>query len=174
MYESREEFKKIFGDILVNSKSIRLLWNGLEKDEIPLVAEMITRDLYMNQVTIGNIKNSKEGIRCDRVSYLGNPFGMTSESDRSDVIQAFAEYFKLITEDQEEPSIAAGKIGFRRGIPVTTTWKRPTSRQFLNELNRIWNLSQSEDITLLCWCAPLQCHCNVLKEHFELKNRINS
>jgi hypothetical protein len=36
-----------------------------------------------------------------------------------------------------------------------------------NELNRLANMSLAGDLTLICWCAPLPCHADVIKRKIE-------
>lgn len=116
-------------------------------------------------ITVGNLRDTKNGIRCDRVSVLGNPFQMESELDRILVVKAFREYLNAVAVNEEEPAIVTARMSAKYSIQISNTWKRPTSRQFMGELNRIYQLELSEDITLLCWCAPLTCHCHVIQSY---------
>ena len=43
-------------------------------------------------INIGNLRNTKEGVRCDRTCALGNPFDMKRESDRDAVCEAYRKY----------------------------------------------------------------------------------
>ena len=122
------------------------------------------------EITIANLRQTTEGIRCDRISVLGNPFHMRSEEERLDVVKAYKRYLSGVAIDQEDPSILASRMADKYLLQVSTTWKRPTSRQFVQELNRIQQLSNLEDVTLLCWCAPLACHCNIIRDYINWKN----
>jgi Domain of unknown function (DUF4326) len=122
------------------------------------------------QITVANLKITKDGIRCDRTSVLGNPFHMKSELDRILVVKLFREYLSAVILDEEEPEIVAARIAAKYKIAISNTWKRPTSRQLVKEVNRIYQLGLEQDITLLCWCAPLTCHCYVLKNYFNWRN----
>lgn len=124
-------------------------------------------------ITVANLRDTKEGIRCDRVSALGNPFQLESELDRILVVKAFREYLNAVAVNEEEPAIVAARMSVKYEIAVSNTWKRPTYRQFIGELNRIDQLSLNEDITLLCWCVPLTCHCHVIESYINWKRNKN-
>lgn len=117
------------------------------------------------KITVANLRDTKEGIRCDRISMLGNPFQMESELDRILVVKAFREYLHAVTTNDEEPAIVVSRMSAKHLLQISNTWKRPTSRQFMGELNRICQLALIEDITLLCWCAPQTCHCHVIENY---------
>lgn len=120
-------------------------------------------------ITIGNLRQTTEGIRCDRTSVLGNPFHMRSEKERLNVVKAYKRYLSGVAINEEDPSILVSRMADKYSLQVSNTWKRPTSRQFLQELSRIQQLSITEDITLLCWCAPLACHCNIISDYIKWK-----
>jgi Domain of unknown function (DUF4326) len=122
-------------------------------------------------ITVANLQNTKEGIRCDRISMLGNPFVLESELDRKRIVEMFRQYLYGITMFDEEPSTMAAQLSDRYAMAISNTWKRPTHRQFIGELNRIQILSLTQDCTLLCWCSPLRCHCDILASYFKWKNQ---
>lgn len=125
-------------------------------------------------ITVANLKDVKEGIRCDRVSMLGNPFHMETESSRLLVVKTFREYLSAIAIDEEEPAIVASRLSAIHEIPISNTWKRPTHRQFIGELNRVYKITLIEDVTLLCWCAPLPCHCHVVENYINWRKNKNA
>lgn len=97
-------------------------------------------------IKIVNLKNYTPDdneilIKVDRSSILGNPFKMNDESDRDRVCDEYKEYFYK-------------KIKL----------KNPN---FITELNRIYNLSYENNIALGCWCIPLRCHAEVIKEYID-------
>ena len=97
-------------------------------------------------IKVGNIRTHKNdstiGIKIDRSSVLGNPFYMSDESKRDLVCDNYQEYF-----DQKVQS--------------------NTDVKFMNELRRIYELSLTSDITLLCWCSPKRCHGETIKRYIE-------
>ncbi|NJR32250.1 MAG: DUF4326 domain-containing protein [Chamaesiphon sp. CSU_1_12] len=119
------------------------------------------------QINVGNLRTTTQGIRCDRSSFLGNPFQMETENDRHATIKAFRQYLKMTAIDLQEPSIVASQVSIAYKLNISSVWKRPTSRQLLKELERVYELGLTQEITLLCWCAPLPCHCNVLINYFK-------
>ena len=97
-------------------------------------------------IKVGNIRTHKKdgsiAVKIDRSSVLGNPFYMTEESKRNLVCDQYQEYFNK--------KITSG-----------------TDSKFIDELNRIYDISKSNDITLLCWCSPKRCHGETIKRYIE-------
>lgn len=97
-------------------------------------------------IKVGNIRSHKKDgsipIKIDRSSVLGNPFYMPDESKRDLVCDQYEEYFNKKIKDG-------------------------TDSKFIGELNRIYELSKSNDITLLCWCSPKRCHGETIKRYIE-------
>lgn len=79
-------------------------------------------------------------FRVDRRTPLGNPFMMSSEHTRADVIEKYRRYF-------------LGKIA------------TGADTAFLNELQRIEAAARKADIALECWCAPKPCHAEIIAEY---------
>lgn len=93
------------------------------------------------KVMIGNKKLGDKGEYIGRPSPLGNPFFLKNESDRAQVIEKYETWLKSMV--QEENKVVA-------------------------ELRRLAKLSERpEGVTLLCWCAPLACHGDVIKKYLE-------
>ncbi len=80
-------------------------------------------------------------VRVDRKSILGNPFYMRHESERKLVIAKYREYY----------------------------YKRfNTDSEFRVEVERLLQLYLSVGkLELFCWCAPKECHSEIIKEHIE-------
>jgi hypothetical protein len=105
-----------------------------------------------------NLKATKAGIRCDRSSFLGNPFDMKSESERVKVCEGFRKYLWAILGHGRSPKDAANTIAGVMGLDISTKWRSPTSSQFLAAMKQI---EEAPDGTkLLCWCSPHRCHCD--------------
>jgi hypothetical protein len=80
-------------------------------------------------------------VRVDRSSVLGNPFPMRNESERDEVCDAYAVYFKKQFESNEA---------------------------FKNELRRLYKIGQRYGrLELFCWCAPKRCHAETIKAFLE-------
>ena len=105
----------------------------------------------MNREMILNVKNKrthiaevgKVDIYCGRGSVLGNPFshkeGTTAKyvvGSRDEAVEAYREHFKTQME---------------------------TNTEFLNEMRRIYRIARKSEVNLICYCAPLRCHCDVLR-----------
>lgn len=107
--------------------------------------DLLTRVIYYkkesNSIKVGNIRTHKKdnsiAIKVDRTSVLGNPFYMANENERDLVCNQYEVYFK----DKME---------------------KKTDIAFVNEVNRIMELSKENDITLLCWCYPKRCHAETI------------
>ena len=111
---------------------------------------------------------SKEGIRGDRASVLGNPFDMgKDEGLRDRVCDAYEAYFQAVL-DGAEPSTAADEIADQAKLKLASAWKRPSRTDFMAEVDRIEALiSQGKPIKLLCWCAPCRCHLDTVKNYLD-------
>ncbi len=114
---------------------------------------------------VASLKDTKDGIRCDRSSIMGNPFEMKKESDRPLVIEACRRYLWLVLCCGYNPEDAIEIVC--RSLPVAVSPKR--KRCSANELLRAID-SIPDDSTLLCWCAPKPCHCDVIIKYREWKN----
>jgi Domain of unknown function (DUF4326) len=128
-------------------------------------------------IRVGNLRDMCEGIRCDRLSPLGNPFVMLTRGDeeqRKLVIQCYARYLHLVANLGTEPNEAV-KTVFRwekaKGNYVMVSSNiLPPKATFMAELDRIAGLAKEKDITLLCWCYPLACHCDRIVDYINWKN----
>lgn len=90
-------------------------------------------------VRIENQKTYKgEGFRIGRPTPLGNPFKIDAENSRNKVIE---QYRGWLLEKLDSDN--------------------PTSRMFVTLLDE---LQDNECIILICHCAPLRCHGDVIKE----------
>jgi Domain of unknown function (DUF4326) len=118
-------------------------------------------------IRIGHLANETEGIRCDRASILSPPFIVRDEISREVNQRAFRQVMKLIYRDMIEPIEAVKAVSKIYKVDISPLWPKPSRSTFLAELNRINTLSQTTDITLLCWCAPLDCHCQILINFME-------
>jgi hypothetical protein len=130
------------------------------------------------QLTIGNLRTSPNeslgaSIICDRSSVLGNPFKMSNHADdsqRTAVIEGFRSYLHLVANQGEKPGWAANQVVTTKGLTLSPSWKTPTTDEFMAELGRIEHLAQKEPLTLLCWCAPKACHCDILVRYLRWKD----
>jgi len=82
-------------------------------------------------------------VYCGRGSVLGNPFthkeGTKAQfivESRDEAVEAFRGYFKE---------------------------QMQTDGAFLDEMRRIYHVARKQEVNLVCYCAPLACHCNVLR-----------
>lgn len=75
----------------------------------------------------------------DRTTPLGNPFIMHGEADRSVVCQQYRRWLHQAWNDQGAVFHA------------------------LEELRRRYNAG--EKLALACWCAPLQCHAESIRDY---------
>jgi Domain of unknown function (DUF4326) len=97
-------------------------------------------------ITVVNTKHhvpTDADIYVGRGSPLGNPFRISISATREQVIGQYAEYLPR--------KIAEGNIEIRR------------------ELNRVWKAAKAGDVNLVCFCAPRDCHANIIKKLIEEK-----
>lgn len=71
-----------------------------------------------------------------RPSPLGNPFVIGKDGNRAQVV---AKYREWLGAKSKEPAIA-------------------------KELSKLKQLAKQGSLELVCWCAPLACHADVIKE----------
>jgi hypothetical protein len=129
----------------------------------------------MPKPKVGHLKNRKSfdhAITCDRTSVLGNPFELdkSKASSRSDVIEGFRRYLYLVTMKNKDPTEAAITVSKSLNISISKTWIKPNKNEVLVLTDRIVEQSQTKSITLLCWCSPLPCHCEVIANFVDYKS----
>jgi len=112
------------------------------------VAEKYSRKIAMKQIlfpiTVVNNPNKYFGEYVGRPSILGNPY---TRGTREEVIDAYNDYI-------------------RQQIAEKNT-------DIVEELERLYKIAKIEPLRLICWCAPLPCHANIIKniilEHHDSK-----
>ena len=92
-------------------------------------------------ITVGNKKHGACGIYVGRPSPLGNPFTMQGESERAAVIRDYEDW---LAEQLLDPSSPASI-----------------------EIYRLAKLARKQDLCLVCFCAPMACHANIIKRTIE-------
>ena len=93
-------------------------------------------------IKIGNIRNGDEGEYCARPSPLGNPFVLHGNMDREYTIDLYEKWF--LKEVKE------------------------CNAEILQELKRLKKIhKEAGELTLLCFCAPLRCHCDIIKRYLD-------
>lgn len=99
-------------------------------------------------ITVANVRTTKDGVYIGRAmprqglkaSPLGNPYRLDEGEDRSVPIEQYRR--RLLAFLQHD-----------------TAERR--------EIERLTELARAGDLVLLCWCAPLACHGDVVKEIIE-------
>jgi hypothetical protein len=93
----------------------------------------------MNNITIVNLRKTRNCTRVDRATVLGNPFVMSSTMSRDAVCDAY------ITHLNSE--------------------YRHTGSAIHGEINRlVTRYSNGEQLMLGCWCAPERCHAETIRD----------
>lgn len=97
-------------------------------------------------ITVTNRKTNatESGIYVGRPSSLGNPFLLIRDGDRDQVISLYRIYLKKVISNREHNPRAHDEF-FR-----------------LLDLVR-----KGQPLELVCWCVPLPCHAEVIKEELE-------
>ena len=109
-------------------------------------------------LNVVNLKKTRTGIRCDRASFLGNPFDMKSEADRDKVCDGFRMYLWVIVRHGRSPVDAANAVALSMELPISAKWRSPTTGHFLAALEQV--VQAPDGTNLLCWCSPRRCHCD--------------
>lgn len=93
-------------------------------------------------IKIGNLKSGDEGEYCGRPSVLGNPFSIHGSITRDYVCDLYEKWLSKKIEEKDS--------------------------DIIDELTRLYKLYEKEkELTLLCFCAPLRCHCETIKKVLE-------
>jgi hypothetical protein len=106
------------------------------------------------------------GIRCDRLTALGNPYPLGPSVTRDQSCDAFRHYLWLVVrggDPAESASIVAQHLGIK-------SYVKPQVRrdEVLRLLVEIQSAVDSRGFaTLLCHCTPLRCHCDTIKRLME-------
>ena len=93
-------------------------------------------------ITIANKRDHPQGEYVGRPSVLGNPFKLTRESEREEVIDKYRQWLKERIRECDSDIIA--------------------------ELSRLKAIADTGDLVLICWCSPKRCHAEVIKEMLEV------
>ena len=96
-------------------------------------------------VKIMNFRNSSLSepydVRVDRASILGNPYALNRTCTRDESCDQYHKYFHL---------------------------NKRAMLAFAVELERLENiLREHGQIRLFCWCTPLRCHAETIKQYLE-------
>jgi Domain of unknown function (DUF4326) len=126
-------------------------------------------------ITVGNLRNVSDGVRCDRLSVLGNPFVLMTRIDpvmRVNVVTAYGYYLYLVAVMGFEPLIAIETVvqKFKKvGVCLVVAQNKSPSREdFMEGLHELESrVMTGEPLKLLCWCEPDPCHCDRIKAYLE-------
>jgi hypothetical protein len=97
-------------------------------------------------ITVANIRTATSGVYIGRAmpgragSPLGNPYKITSGAVRADVIARYEAW-----------------------LDTQLSSDTPARRAF----NKLIEAARHGDLVLLCWCAPLECHGDVIRRRIE-------
>ena len=90
------------------------------------------------KITIGNKNKGHRGEYVGRPSPLGNPFTLSARRSRDEAIALYRGWL-------------GDKV--RQGDPAVC-----------GELDRLYELASLGSVCLVCWCHPLPCHAEVIRE----------
>jgi hypothetical protein len=68
-----------------------------------------------------------------------------------------------------DPRIVAETLAGTYEFTIPKTWQRPNLETFMDEFDRLVELSQKQPIQLMCFCHPKRCHGDILKSAIEWK-----
>jgi len=95
---------------------------------------------------------SGPGYYIGRPSIFGNPFSIADKNDleeRKEVINQYRKYLGILLRDNETARLLRD------------------NKMAQDKIRQLVGLAQKGDLNLVCWCAPLACHGDVLKECIE-------
>ena len=96
-------------------------------------------------ITIGNKNHGTRGVYVGQPSPLGNPFPLECEAERAQVIRDYEDW---LAEQLLDP---------RSAVSI--------------EIHRLAALARTQDLCLVCWCAPKACHADIIKRTIAAINR---
>jgi len=101
----------------------------------------------MPVINIVNIRGGHDSdavthFYCDRRSPVGNPFAMSHKQSRDDVCDQYEEYF--------------------HERMIGTSIRDHEFQEYVYDIQRAY---VDGDVSLLCWCAPLRCHTQTIKNY---------
>lgn len=99
---------------------------------------------YGNIIVVNKKTHQKcsHDVYVGRPSPLGNPYAMTGEGMRSEVIEQYTKWLIANLGDQVVKT-KLDMIGARLQVGL--------------------------DVHLVCWCAPLPCHADIIKQYIEVE-----
>lgn len=117
-------------------------------------------------IEIANLRKTRDGMICDRASPLGNPFCLyrgAGMAERVRVVKLYGCYLHLIANQGHEPIKALKAIKDFHPV-IISAGKKPDRSEFMEALDRLEWVLETGYLRLLCWCAPLPCHCDRIKD----------
>ena len=91
------------------------------------------------EIEIVHIRSGVEGEFIGRPSVLGNKFYIGRDGSRDEVIEKYKVWLYEKIEIKDE--------------------------MVMKELNRLMNIVKRKKLVLVCYCAPLRCHGDIIKEY---------
>ena len=93
-------------------------------------------------IKIVNRRQILKGEYIGRPSPLGNPFPINTINNRETVLNKYSEWF------------------------ATQLSQTKPNNKFFKELLRLHTIhKETGELTLVCWCAPLACHGDIIKNY---------
>lgn len=93
-------------------------------------------------IIVANKRDNPSGIYVARPSILGNPFIIGKDGTRPEVVEKYRAWFYE-------------QLGCNRAL--------------IEEIERLQYIYKTEKtLTLICWCSPLICHVDIIKEYLEM------
>lgn len=109
---------------------------------LDVMEEVISEETSVtNEIYLVNMHRVKHvDFKCDRTTPLGNPFNTGDPSLRDEVCDKYHAYFyQCLNPDLAPPG-------------------------FLEQLDEMQKAHKERDITIGCWCKPLRCHCETVRD----------
>ncbi len=90
----------------------------------------------------GNYPSRPWQVRVDRAGVLGNPYGMRRLSERDVSCDKYHLHFHRMVREHD--------------------------KEFMDEIARIIGIYKVHGkLELMCWCTPLRCHSETIKDYLE-------
>ncbi|NBD31695.1 MAG: DUF4326 domain-containing protein [Cyanobacteria bacterium] len=120
------------------------------------------------KVKVVNVKLEKADIFIGRGSPLGNPFDITPNQGRNEVVEGNCKYLGKIMKG-ESPQEAIQQVTKEKGLTIKQGWKAPSREEVFDQLIKIEKYAQDHGSCKVgCYCKQKEkevaCHGDNIKE----------
>jgi hypothetical protein len=131
------------------------------------------------RIYIKNLRDTKQGVRCDRIGAYGNPFHLNDVNDdvaRDNICDAYDDFFYRVITHGYGVDEAVAIATERYNCVISPTWKHYSTPEMIEAVEELVAKAIAEDkrgvngkLDLLCWCRPKRCHTETIREYLKYR-----